>query len=339
MSTADTASTIPQPPAGGDKSPPVAERGTGSPPQASFDGSQGDERPSLDDLCAFLGEFVSTFICSGGQTVRVERSAQRIGLAFGLNVEMVLLSRHAVITVAYLSDSALCKTTVVPFRHIGLNFTATFGLNRLSWEFFDDWLEASAALPPGKGKSQKDMARFMGFSVPRQVLQKDSTLGTRRDLARLRSRFSDIIRRPRLNDRILCLMTGLALASFCRLFGGDWLAMAIVFFTSQAGFLVRRLMVVRHQMDIRLGFLGASFAASFLSAAASWRIPSETPEIAVASSILFLVPGIPLLSAVNDILHGHTLMGISRGVNAAILTLCIAFGLAATLMVTGFNVL
>lgn len=71
----------------------------------------------------------------------------------------------------------------------------------------------------------------------------------------------------------------------------------------------------------------------------SWKIPSVTPETAVASSVLFLVPGIPLLSAVNDILNGHTLMGISRGVNAAILTLCIAFGLAITLMVTGFNVL
>jgi uncharacterized membrane protein YjjP (DUF1212 family) len=115
--------------------------------------------------------------------------------------------------------------------------------------------------------------------------------------------------------------------------------MGMVFFASQAGFLVRHFMVVMHGLDIRLGFLAASFTASFLSAVASWHFTSLTPETAVASSILFLVPGIPLLSAVNDILCGHTLMGISRGMNAALLTICIAFGLTATLIITGFKVL
>ena len=295
--------------------------------------------PSIDDLSAFTAEFVSIFISCGGQTGRVVRCAQRLGRVFGVGVEMILLSRHAVITVAALCDAAVYRTKVVPFKHIGLNFSTTFALNRLSWEFFDDWLEAARAQPPDKKSAGPGTAMLMGYCIPEEELVNGRTAGTERDLARLRTRFYEIVQRPRLPEWLLCVMIGVAGASFCSLFGGDRLAMALVFAASQAAFLVRRFMVVSRRMDIRLGFLGASFTASFLSAVGSWHVPTATPEVAVASSILFLVPGIPLLSAVNDILSGHALMGISRGVNAAILTLCIAFGLVVTLMVTGFNVL
>lgn len=295
--------------------------------------------PSMDELCAFMAEFVSLFVACGGQTGRVVRCAQRIGLVFGMGVEMILLSRHAVITVTRLCDDSCCRTKVVPFRSIGLNFSTTFALNRLSWEFFDGWLEAVRADPPGKTPGTPGTIMLMGYCVPEEALRNNPAPGTQDELGRLRARFHEIERRPRIREWLVCLMTGVAGASFCRLFGGDWLAMGIVLVASQAAFAVRRFLIVARHMDIRLGFLGASFTASFLAAFCSWHVPSATPEIAVASSILFLVPGIPLLSAVNDILSGHTLMGISRGVNAAILTLCIAFGLVITLMVTGFNVL
>ena len=293
----------------------------------------------IDALSAFLGEFVSAFISAGGQTVRVDRSTRRIGLAFGLGVELMLLSRHAAITVTSLRDKTEYRTVVVPFQAISPNFTRTFGLNRLSWEFFDRWLDAVGASSPARGKLGPDMASFMGIQVPKEALGGNGARNSRGDFECLQAAFHEILLRPRLNEWALCLMTGVASAAFCRLFGGDWLAMTIVLFACQAAFLLRRFLVAGHGVDVRLAVLAASFTASVLSAAASRVIPSATPEIAVASSILFLIPGIPLLSAVNDILHGHTLMGISRGVNAAILTLCIAFGLAATLMVTGFNVL
>lgn len=292
----------------------------------------------FDELCAFLGEYVSTFVAFGGQTVRVERSALRLGLVFGVSVEMLLLYRHAVVTVAALCDASLHKTIVVPFKPIGHNFSMTFGLNKLSWEAFDDWRAAIGAPPPGAGKAGPGMTMVMGFCVPEQELRTGNAMRSQADLARLRQRFYDIIQQPRLPEWMLCPMIGVASASFCSLFAGDWLAMGIVFFASQAAFIVRRLMLKRH-MDVRLAFLAAAFVSSFLSAAGTWHVPSATPATAVASSILFLVPGVPLLSAVNDILNGHTLMGLSRGTHAAILTLCIAFGLVATLMVTGFNVL
>ncbi|WP_296004102.1 threonine/serine exporter family protein, partial [uncultured Alistipes sp.] len=54
--------------------------------------------------------------------------------------------------------------------------------------------------------------------------------------------------------------------------------------------------------------------------------------IALATSPLFLVPGVPLINGVIDIMEGHVLMGGSRLVNALLQIVCIAVGLSATLL-------
>ena len=57
-----------------------------------------------------------------------------------------------------------------------------------------------------------------------------------------------------------------------------------------------------------------------------------TAETALATSVLYLVPGVPLINGVIDIMEGHVLMGVSRLVNAMLLIVCIAVGLSATLL-------
>jgi uncharacterized membrane protein YjjP (DUF1212 family) len=53
----------------------------------------------------------------------------------------------------------------------------------------------------------------------------------------------------------------------------------------------------------------------------------------MATSPLFLVPGVPLINGVIDIMEGHILIGISRLISALLLIVCIAIGLSATLMI------
>ena len=74
----------------------------------------------------------------------------------------------------------------------------------------------------------------------------------------------------------------------------------------------------------------SAFVAS-LCATAALRFDC-TAEITLATSPLFLVPGVPLINGVIDIMEGHVLMGVSRLVNAMLLIVCIAVGLSATLL-------
>ena len=57
-----------------------------------------------------------------------------------------------------------------------------------------------------------------------------------------------------------------------------------------------------------------------------------TAHIALATSPLFLVPGVPLINGAIDIVEGYILNGCSRIINALLLIICIAVGLSATLM-------
>lgn len=125
------------------------------------------------------------------------------------------------------------------------------------------------------------------------------------------------------------VVVGLANASFCKLFGGDWTAVGIVFTATLVGFAVKQRMQA-HAVNHFLVFACSAFVAS-LCATAALRFDC-TAEIALATSPLFLVPGVPLINGVIDIMEGHVLMGGSRLVNALLQIVCIAVGLSATLL-------
>ena len=48
-------------------------------------------------------------------------------------------------------------------------------------------------------------------------------------LSEIRKRYDELTAKPRIDPIFVLLTVGLANASFCRLFGGDWIAMGIVF--------------------------------------------------------------------------------------------------------------
>lgn len=138
-----------------------------------------------------------------------------------------------------------------------------------------------------------------------------------------------LISKPRIDPIFVLLTVGLANASFCRLFGGDWTAMSIVFTSTLVGFAAKQRMQA-HGLSHFLTFIISSFLASLCaSIALHFDCTSET---ALATSVLFLVPGVPLINGVIDIVEGHILIGCSRLINALLLIICIAVGMSATLM-------
>ena len=148
-------------------------------------------------------------------------------------------------------------------------------------------------------------------------------------LDEIRRRYAELTSKPRIDPIFVLLTVGLANASFCRLFGGDWTAMAIVFTSTLVGFAAKQRMQA-HGVNHFLIFIVAAFTAS-LCASSALRFDC-TAETALATSVLFLVPGVPLINGVIDIVEGHILIGCSRLINALLLIICIAIGLAATLL-------
>lgn len=150
------------------------------------------------------------------------------------------------------------------------------------------------------------------------------------DFEGARERFSEILHTPVAAPLWVLFAASCANAAFCRLFNGDMYAVGVVFLSTLAGFYVRQLLCGR-KVDIRLVVILCAFISSVLAAGASLFHIGDTPEIAVATSVLYLVPGIPFLNSFSDLLSGNYICCYCRFVQAVILTCCLSVGLCCGL--------
>jgi uncharacterized membrane protein YjjP (DUF1212 family) len=149
-------------------------------------------------------------------------------------------------------------------------------------------------------------------------------------LAELRAKYDRILSQPKMSPSLILLLVGLANAAFCRLFGGDLAAVGIVFLSTVLGFFVRREMQAR-RINHFIVFTCAAFVSS-MCASADLLFAGNTAGIAIATSVLYLIPGVPLINGVIDIVEGHTLTGGSRLIQAFLLIICIAVGMSFSLL-------
>ncbi len=146
-----------------------------------------------------------------------------------------------------------------------------------------------------------------------------------------RRRFAVISRLKPANKWLILILASLANASFCRLFGGDLVSMGIVLAATLAGFRLRQIML-EDGIDIRLVFAISAFVSSVIGSAGYVFGIGETPDVALGTSILYLIPGIPYLNSMSDLLDGHYLSFLSRFMDAAVLTACLSAGLCGGLL-------
>ncbi|MCM1070111.1 MAG: threonine/serine exporter family protein [[Clostridium] fimetarium] len=156
------------------------------------------------------------------------------------------------------------------------------------------------------------------------------------DFEGARRSFREIIRTRPEDKRVVLLLASLANGAFCRLFGGDWQSVAVVVLATMAGFYLRQLLCGR-KMDLRLVFIICAFVSSVIGASASLFSLGSTPEIAVGTSVLYLVPGIPFLNSFSDMLDGHYICAFSRMTHAVVLTCCLSLGLCGGLLLMGIG--
>lgn len=136
---------------------------------------------------------------------------------------------------------------------------------------------------------------------------------------------------PTLSRWLLLALVSAANASFCRLFGGDITSMGIVFVATACGFYLKQVMQAEH-IDFRLTTFLAAFVAAVIASAGHIFGQGTTPDVAMGTSVLFLIPGIPYINSVSDLLDGHYLCAFSRFMHSAVLTVCISLGLCGALL-------
>jgi uncharacterized membrane protein YjjP (DUF1212 family) len=140
---------------------------------------------------------------------------------------------------------------------------------------------------------------------------------------------------PHYSRAIVLLVVGLAGAGFCRLFGGTYIEMMVTFAASFIGLFVRQEATARHFNQYLCVFF-AAFIASFVAGSFKKFGLNMELEHAFATSVLFLVPGIPLINTFSDIIDGNILNGVIRGVHGLMVAIAISLGMLTTILIYHF---
>lgn len=148
--------------------------------------------------------------------------------------------------------------------------------------------------------------------------------------------FEEITQTKPTNKWVVLILASLANTAFCRLFNGDWTSMLLVFIATLVGYRLKQVLL-EAKVDVRCVFFCSAFASSVIGAGAHLFNWGTTPEIAIGTSVLYLIPGIPYINSVSDLLDGHYICAFSRFVDAMILTACLSTGLCGGMLLMGLK--
>ncbi|MCX2683676.1 threonine/serine exporter ThrE family protein [Campylobacter sp. MIT 21-1685] len=158
----------------------------------------------------------------------------------------------------------------------------------------------------------------------------------RYELEESRKLFQEIIHQKKYSYIFNIFFVSFANAAFCKLFGGDFASAILVFFAALLG-LILRYILTKVKIDLRIQYILCSFLSSLLVAIQS--NVTSTADVALGSSVLYLLPGVFFINSIIDILKDYILMGLSRIISVSILVCCLSLGLSMTLAISHFEIL
>jgi len=133
---------------------------------------------------------------------------------------------------------------------------------------------------------------------------------------------------------VVLVMVSAAGAGFCRVFGGVYIELLVTFVATFIGLFVRQ-EAVKKSFNPYLAIFFAAFVSSIIAGAALKLQIGDNPEYAFATSVLYLIPGIPLINSLSDLLDGNIMNGIVRGVNGLMISFSIASGMISAIVIYG----
>ncbi len=128
---------------------------------------------------------------------------------------------------------------------------------------------------------------------------------------------------PRYPDWLVVTAVGFACAAFAGLLGADALALPAVAVASGAG-QVLRMFLHRRGVNLFVVVTAVALLAAFLGGLGARLSGSFTQELALVSSTLLLVPGVPATNAEMDVVDGYPTLGSARAVSVLMVMVFIA---------------
>lgn len=162
------------------------------------------------------------------------------------------------------------------------------------------------------------------------------TLNYKWTLDQISEEINKISAKKRYPKLFVLVAVSLAGAGFCNIFKGDYLNMLVAFTSTFIGLLVFQL-THKEKFNVYIRIFLASFIASLIAGFGIKYNIGANPQTALATSILYLVPGVALINSFTDLLDNHIINGIVRFTTGLMTVLAMALGLFITMLIFQLN--
>ena len=234
---------------------------------------------------------------SAADTNRIERNMKRVAAFMGIPEEKLHLDIRWTMIMVNVSDETHSFSKFQKCEKHGINMTTITEVSRLSWK----------------------------------AIEQDYSLD------RYEEELERIARKPRnYMPYLVAIGAGFACGGFCKLFGCDWIAFLFASICAFVGFRVRA-RCIEFGINVYMSIAIAAFVATCLAYASSFSGLSSTPYQPLLACALFIVPGVPLINFVDDMIDNHLLVGITRAANTMMMVGAMTFGIAFAMRVLVMN--
>lgn len=147
--------------------------------------------------------------------------------------------------------------------------------------------------------------------------------------------FENIKKAKRYPLYLELLTVSIAGAGFSSLFGGNYLNGIITFFATLLGLSFAKIAVYYNINAYARVYFASVFASLIASVGLFLQI--NEPQISLATSVLFLIPGVPLVNSFIDLYNNHILNGMVRFISGFLSVLAIGLGIITIMFIYNIN--
>lgn len=259
-----------------------------------------EEQQRITRLCVRCSLLLMQY---GAESVLVVDLTKRLGMALGVSGVECALSFNA-ITLTTLHQGR-CITTVRNTVHQGINVHVLVQIQQIVLD-----IERQKINPHNHPRHNIDQDEYWVNAIEKRL---------------------DHINRTPYPDLVLAVFVGLSCACFAYLNGGDFKIALITFIAGMCAMRIRLYLSAQHFNPFVVAIITA-FVATCLGASGYFLNLGANADVAVASSILLLIPSFPLINALSDMLKGYINMGVGRWMFASMLTLSACVGIVIALI-------
>lgn len=255
---------------------------------------------SQENISASIGRRVDLLLRTGqllvesaADTNRIVRNMKRVAAYLGIPEEKLHIDVSYTMLQVNVSDDHFSYTKFQKCEKHGINMSAISEVSKLSWK----------------------------------AIEQDYTLD------RYEQELEKIRKKPRnYVPYLVAICAGFACGGFCKLFGCDWIAFFFASICAAIGFRVRA-RCIEFGVNVYMSIGIAAFVSTCLAYATSFSGLSSTPYHPLLACALFIVPGVPLINFVDDMIDNYLLVGITRAANTMMMMGAMAFGIAFAMSV------